>query len=225
MKPVVEPPQAWNRLQPGGYGPGSSARRPSDAAGRLRSRLLTSAGRPRGKPAAYPWRGCRGKAGHRTPSTGHGERGNHLGVALPVGQPGRRRAGPSSADGPEMGRRPRSSPRPGKPATWRRERSESAVEVLECQEVAGEYRRIRGRRLDEAEARVLGIQTKLHQWATDSPDRRFDDLFNLVCDPAFLLVAWASGAGQSGARTAGVDGVKPRSHRRRRGSVPRRAAS
>jgi RNA-directed DNA polymerase len=64
--------------------------------------------------------------------------------------------------------------------------------------------------LEEAEARVLGIQTKLHQWATDSPDRRFDDLFNLVADPAFLTVGWARVRGNRGARTAGVDGVKPR---------------
>jgi RNA-directed DNA polymerase len=64
--------------------------------------------------------------------------------------------------------------------------------------------------LEEAEARVLGIQTKLHQWATDSPDRRFCDLFNLVCDPAFLTVAWARVRGNRGARSAGVDGVKPR---------------
>jgi RNA-directed DNA polymerase len=63
--------------------------------------------------------------------------------------------------------------------------------------------------LEEAEARVLGIQTKLHQWATDSPDRRFSDLFNLVCDPAFLVVAWARVRGNRGARSAGVDGVKP----------------
>ena len=34
-----------------------------------------------------------------------------------------------------------------------------------------------------AKARVLRIQTKLHQWATDDPDRRFDDLYNLVYDP------------------------------------------
>ncbi len=34
-----------------------------------------------------------------------------------------------------------------------------------------------------AETRVLGIQTKLHRWARDDPDRRFDDLFNLVADP------------------------------------------
>lgn len=65
--------------------------------------------------------------------------------------------------------------------------------------------------LDEAEARVLNIQTKLHQWATDSPDRRFCDLFNLIADPAFLLVAWGRVRGNRGARTAGIDGVKPRS--------------
>ena len=65
--------------------------------------------------------------------------------------------------------------------------------------------------LYEAEQRVLGIQAKLHQWATDSPGRRFDDLFNLVADPAFLVVAWDRVRGNRGARTAGVDGVKPRS--------------
>jgi RNA-directed DNA polymerase len=64
---------------------------------------------------------------------------------------------------------------------------------------------------EEAEARVLGIQAKLHRWATDSPNRRFDDLFNLVCDPAFLVVAWKRVRGNRGARSAGVDGVKPRS--------------
>lgn len=64
--------------------------------------------------------------------------------------------------------------------------------------------------LEEASARVLSIQTKLHRWATDSPDRRFDDLFNLVADPAFLTVGWGRVRGNRGARTAGVDGVKPR---------------
>jgi RNA-directed DNA polymerase len=44
--------------------------------------------------------------------------------------------------------------------------------------------------LHEAESQVLRMQAKLHQWATDSPDRRFSDLYNLVSDPAFLLVAW-----------------------------------
>ena len=65
--------------------------------------------------------------------------------------------------------------------------------------------------LDEAEARVLGIQRKLHRWATDDPHRRFDDLLNLVADPAFLVVAWDRVRGNRGARSAGVDGVAPRS--------------
>ena len=64
---------------------------------------------------------------------------------------------------------------------------------------------------DEAELRVLRMQAKLHQWATDSPDRRFDDLFNLVTDPCFLVVAWHRVRGNRGARSAGVDGVKPNS--------------
>ncbi|HSH60776.1 MAG TPA: group II intron reverse transcriptase/maturase [Acidimicrobiales bacterium] len=65
--------------------------------------------------------------------------------------------------------------------------------------------------LDEAEWRVLKIQAKLHQWAADDPTRRFDDLFNLVADPAFLVVAWDRVRGNRGARSAGVDGVTPRS--------------
>jgi hypothetical protein len=60
--------------------------------------------------------------------------------------------------------------------------------------------------LFRAEDRVLEIQTKLHRWARDEPHRRFDDLFNLVADPAFLLVAWDRVRGNKGARTAGVDG-------------------
>lgn len=60
--------------------------------------------------------------------------------------------------------------------------------------------------LARAERRVLGIQTKLHRWAGDDPRRRFDDLFNLVADPAFLLVAWDRVRTNRGACTAGVDG-------------------
>jgi len=57
-----------------------------------------------------------------------------------------------------------------------------------------------------AERRVLEIQAKLHRWAGEAPSRRFDDLYNLVCDPAFLLFGWARVRGNKGARTAGVDG-------------------
>ena len=58
--------------------------------------------------------------------------------------------------------------------------------------------------LDEAEARVLAMQTKLHHWAKVDPGRRFDDVFNLVYDPAFLTVAWRRVRGNKGARTAGI---------------------
>ena len=55
--------------------------------------------------------------------------------------------------------------------------------------------------------RVLGMQTKLHRWAAADPGRRFDDLFNLIHDPATLMVAFDRVAGNQGARTAGVDGL------------------
>ena len=55
--------------------------------------------------------------------------------------------------------------------------------------------------------RVSGMQAKLHRWAAADPGRRFDDLFNLVCDPATLLVAFERVAGNTGADTPGVDGL------------------
>jgi RNA-directed DNA polymerase len=64
--------------------------------------------------------------------------------------------------------------------------------------------------LGEAEQRVQRMQSKLHQWAKADPGRRFDDLYNLVYDPAFLVVAWSRVWGNKGGRTAGVDGVVPR---------------
>lgn len=63
--------------------------------------------------------------------------------------------------------------------------------------------------LDEAERRVLAMQTKLHRWAASDAGRRFDDVHNLVYDPAFLVVAWNTVRGNRGARSAGVDGVIP----------------
>ena len=57
-----------------------------------------------------------------------------------------------------------------------------------------------------AEERVLGWQTKLHRWAAQDEQARFGDLFNLVCDPATLLVAWERVKRNRGSKTAGVDG-------------------
>ena len=56
-------------------------------------------------------------------------------------------------------------------------------------------------------SRVAGMQAKLHRWAAADPGRRFDDLFNLVHDPATLIVAFSRVAGNKGANTPGVDGV------------------
>jgi hypothetical protein len=42
----------------------------------------------------------------------------------------------------------------------------------------------------DAKLRVLSIQRKLHQWSKTNSERRFDDLYNLVCDRATLLAAW-----------------------------------
>jgi RNA-directed DNA polymerase len=62
-----------------------------------------------------------------------------------------------------------------------------------------------------AERRVLGMQTKLHQWAAADPGRRFDDVFNLVADPAFLVMAWIRVRENKGSRTAGIDWQTARS--------------
>jgi RNA-directed DNA polymerase len=63
-----------------------------------------------------------------------------------------------------------------------------------------------GENLVEARTRVLHVQTKLHQWAKRDPTKRFDDLFNLVCDQATLVVAGDRVKSNRGARTAGVHG-------------------
>ena len=65
--------------------------------------------------------------------------------------------------------------------------------------------------LDEARLRVHAMQTKLHRWAVGDPGRRFDDVYNLVHDPAFLALAWDRVRSNRGARSAGADGIAPRS--------------
>jgi RNA-directed DNA polymerase len=71
--------------------------------------------------------------------------------------------------------------------------------------------------LEEARQRVLRIQTKLHRWAKNESSTRFNDLFNLVCDPAFLLVAWNRVRANKGARSSGVDGQTAHSTASERG--------
>ena len=54
--------------------------------------------------------------------------------------------------------------------------------------------------------RVSEMQVKLHRWAAADSGRRFDDLFNLVHDPATLILGWDRVATNRGAQTAGSDG-------------------
>ena len=62
-------------------------------------------------------------------------------------------------------------------------------------------------RSDAARVKVQRMQVKLHRWAGSDPGKRFDDLFNLVCDPDFLLVAWERVGSNRGAQTPGIDQV------------------
>ena len=55
--------------------------------------------------------------------------------------------------------------------------------------------------------RVSEMQAKLHRWAVADHGRRFDDLFNLVHDPATLMLAFYRVAGNTGSKTPGVDGL------------------
>ena len=61
--------------------------------------------------------------------------------------------------------------------------------------------------LDEARCRVLYLQRKLHRWSQSDAHKRFDDLYNLVCDRTTLQIAWDRVSRNRGSRTAGVDGA------------------
>lgn len=62
-----------------------------------------------------------------------------------------------------------------------------------------------------ASMRVLSMQTKLQRWAGTEGGRRFDDVFNLVADPCFLVSAWMRVRENRGAKTAGIDRATVRS--------------
>src|SRR5215207_3688644 len=64
--------------------------------------------------------------------------------------------------------------------------------------------------VEVAQERVLHFQRKLHEWASNDAERRFCDLWNLVCDPATLVVAWSRVSRNRGSRTAGIDAATRR---------------
>jgi len=189
---------------------------------RIRDGQQRRLGGSRGRSTAYPCRGCRGRAGRRSRRLAHGERGNRSGAARPGAPSGCRRAGTPSADGAGTGRRARSSPSPGKPDTWQRgpaspQRWSGNVRSpwVNTDDLAREAE------LYRAERRVLSIQTKLHQWATDDPDRRFADLFTL--SPTRFSFRWPGigcGAIEDHARPGSTGSVPAICARRSRSSCP-----
>src|SRR6266542_3003597 len=144
---------------------------------------------------------CRGRADCRPGRMDHSERGKRPGGA---GSLVAARQGPMPADAAAAWRSPRSSPSRGKPGTWRRRTAGRRREKPFGRSGVNTSAPLDAK---QAEERVLGWQTKLHRWAGEDREKRFGDLFNLVCDPATLLVAWERVKRNRGSRTAGVDGI------------------
>ncbi len=92
-----------------------------------------------------------------------------------------------------------------------KEGSEPAAKMLGCPEAAGEYRRRRGPTSMRPSGEygrprsscIGGLSVILTDGSTTST--------TLSVSPAFLVTAWERVRGNRGARSAGVDGVKPRS--------------
>ena len=144
------------------------------------------------------------------------ERGKRLGVALLGRRPVGGRAGATPAVDAGSWRSRRSTPRPeSRPHGEGRQRDkqhegDGKVDAEWRRSVAGPHR---------GKSAGTRRQQKLHRWAFSEPDRRFDDVFNLVCDKATLVVAWERVAHNAGASTAGVDAVTRHAVERRGVSV------
>jgi RNA-directed DNA polymerase len=52
---------------------------------------------------------------------------------------------------------------------------------------------------------IREMQRRLSQWATDHPGERYHDLYNLVCQSAWLRQAYGNVAQNKGAKTPGID--------------------
>ena len=60
--------------------------------------------------------------------------------------------------------------------------------------------------LNDKESWVLAWQTKLHRWAVTDKEKKYEDIYNLVCDLRTLEAAWNHVKANKGSKTAGVDG-------------------
>ena len=94
------------------------------------------------------------------------------------------------------GRSPHSSPRTGKPSTWRRQ----AVDTVCKQEMDVMSDTVNT-------GFVLDMQRKLYRWSAADTDKVFADLFNLVCDRRTIAAAWQRLSRNKGSKTPGTDRV------------------
>jgi hypothetical protein len=101
--------------------------------------------------------------------------------------------------------------RAGKPGAWGR----AAASERDGVGMPGDALVTIGALLDPSAVRerVVGIQAKLHCWATVDRDRCFDDLFKLVADLAFLVMAWTRVRENKGPRPPGSVGPRRRRSR------------
>jgi retron-type reverse transcriptase len=58
---------------------------------------------------------------------------------------------------------------------------------------------------------ILDMQRKLYRWSAADPEKRYADLFNVVCDRRTLAQAWGRLARNRGSNTPGTDGVTRKS--------------
>ena len=54
---------------------------------------------------------------------------------------------------------------------------------------------------------IFDMQHKLYRWSAANPEKKFADLFNIVCDRRTLNVAWERLARNKGSQTPGSDGM------------------
>lgn len=115
-----------------------------------------------------------------------------------VSSPAKMRASSSeSGDGGTSGRSFRSSPRSGKPVTWRRE----ADVLCACQKEEPP--------VDSGDQSpwdwLFDIQCKLYKWSRNNSGESYKDLWGWLIRPRNLWLAWERVRTNRGARSAGVD--------------------
>ena len=131
-----------------------------------------------------------GRVGLLIRRANHSEHGNHPGPADPGAASPRVSAGRTDRRSGQGGRS-RRTPSRGEPGTWGRAAAVSRREGdCNAERRGGEYRRSSTRTRWVHALGYRGCRPSFTIGRRSDPGRSFDDLFNLVYDPATLLVAF-----------------------------------